>query len=277
MGVFIHPSAVVEKEVELDEDVYIGPFCYVEGKVKIGRGTKLHYHVHIRGPAEIGEENEFYACNIGEIPQDFRFNNPSPMVKIGNRNIFREYVTLHQSSVEGHATLIGDDNFFMNYTHIAHDVEIGNHVVTVTCVGLAGHCIVEDYAYIGPYSGFHQFVRIGKGAFLGAYTRVPQDIPPYAFVQGIPAKVYGINVVGLKRRGMPPKKRLLLKRAYKILYFSGYSISHAIEEIKKEILEKEPQEDTKPVEELVRFIQTSKRGILFTPAGKEEEDGKRTL
>jgi len=199
----IHPSAIVEPGAALGEGVRIGPFCHVGPQVRLGDGVELKSHVVVTGDTEIGAETVVFpfAC-IGEIPQDLKFQGERTRLVIGARNRIREYVTMNPGTAGGGGlTQIGDDGLFMACSHVAHDCRIGNRVILVNSVAVAGHCVLEDEVIVGGLSGVHQFVRIGRGAMIGALTMVTADVLPHALVSGPRGHLEGLNLVGLKRRG----------------------------------------------------------------------------
>ncbi len=253
----IHKTSIVSSKAEIDEKVIIGPYCIIGENVKIGKGTKLISNVQIEGKTEIGENCTIYPfATIGFPPQDLKYKGEETGVKIGNNNIIREYVTIHRASVSGDGwTNIGDNNFIMAYVHIAHDCKIGNSVIMANLATLAGHVIVEDYVFIGGLVAIHQFTRIGAYAMVGGFSGVGQDIPPYTMASGPRAKLYGLNSVGLKRRGFSEETINILKKAYKILFRDKLSLKEAIEKVKKEL----PQ--IPEIIHLIDFIEANKRGI----------------
>lgn len=253
----IHKTAIVSPKAEIDKEVFIGPYCIIGDNVKIGRGTRLINHVQIEGITEIGENCIIYPfTTIGFPPQDIKYKGEPTGVKIGNNNIIREYVTIHRASVSGDGwTEIGDGNFIMAYVHIAHDCKIGNHVIMANLATLAGHVQVEDFAFIGGLVAVHQFTRIGAYAMIGGFSGVGQDVPPFTMASGPRAKLYGLNLVGLKRRGFSDETINILKKAYKILFRDKLQLKEAIEKVKKEL----PQ--IPEIIHLLEFIEKNKRGI----------------
>lgn len=199
----IHPSAIVEQGAELGQGVAVGPFCHVGPRVRLGDGVTLKSHVVIAGDTGIGADTVIFpfAC-IGEAPQDLKFQGEQTRLVIGARNRIREYVTMNPGTAGGGGlTQVGDDGLFMAGSHVAHDCRIGNHVILVNNVAIAGHCVLEDEVIVGGLSGVHQFVRIGRGAMIGAVTMVTADVLPHALVSGPRGHLDGLNLVGLKRRG----------------------------------------------------------------------------
>jgi UDP-N-acetylglucosamine acyltransferase len=199
----IHPSAVIEAGAVIGPDCRIGPFCLVGGKVVLGRGVELKSHVVVTGRTEIGDGTTVFPfTTLGEIPQDLKFRGEETRLVIGARNRIRENVTMNVGTAGGGGiTRVGDDGLFMAGCHVAHDCQIGNHVILVNNAALAGHCVLEDEVIVGGLSGVHQFVRIGRGAMIGAVTMVTADVIPHGLVQGPRGTLDGLNLVGLKRRG----------------------------------------------------------------------------
>ncbi|RMF90739.1 MAG: acyl-ACP--UDP-N-acetylglucosamine O-acyltransferase [Nitrospinota bacterium] len=252
----IHPSAVVHPGAELGERVSIGPFAVIGAHVRLGEGTSVGPHAVIEGWTEVGRDCQISpGVVIGAPPQDLKYKGFRSFVRIGDRNIIREYVTIHRSTQEEGATIIGHDNFLMAYTHIAHDCRIGNHVVIVNYTGLSGHVEVEDRAFISGHIAIHQFVRIGFLAMISGGSRVGKDVPPFMLAEGNPMQIRGLNTVGMQRNQIPAPVRLQLKQAFKLLYRSNLNTSQALQRIKAEI----PM--SAEVQRLVTFIENSSRGI----------------
>lgn len=258
MATEVHPTAIIHESVELGEDVSIGPYCVLGRGVKIGRGTKLMTHVCIDSTAEIGEGCTIFPyVSIAFAPQDVKYKGEETSVRIGNNNVIREYVSIHRASVGGDGvTKIGDNNFLMNYVHVAHDCHLHNNIVVANSVAFAGHVVVEDYAFIGGFTGVHQYARIGAYAMVAAITRLSMDVPPYVMVKGTEkARLFGLNVVGLKRRGFSEDTINELKTAYRLLFRDKLSLKEAIRKVQEEL----PYTDE--IRRLIEFIQQNKRGI----------------
>jgi UDP-N-acetylglucosamine acyltransferase len=253
----IHPTAVIHPNAEIAEDVEIGPYCIVGEHVKIGEGTRIKSHVSIDGWTEIGEDCAFFPfSSVGEPPQDLKFKGEVSHLRIGRNNVFREYVTLNRGTENGGGeTLIGDDNFFMAYCHVAHDCRIGNQVVMANAATLAGHIHIEDHAIIGGLSAIHQFVRIGRFAIIGGASAVPMDVPPFCNATGNRARLRGLNTVGLTRNHFPAEAIGELKKAYRLLFRSGLMLQEALVQAQDQV------KDLPEVRELLAFLQTSERGI----------------
>jgi UDP-N-acetylglucosamine acyltransferase len=254
----IHEKAVVHPRARIAESVEVGPFSVIGENVTIGKGTWIGPHVVITGWTTIGKNCKiFQFSSIGEVPQDLKFKGEESHVIIGDNNVIREFVTINRATTHGGGkTILGNENFLMAYSHVAHDCLIGNHVIMSNAATLAGHIEIEDGAIIGGLVGVHQFVRIGAYSFISGLSGVPQDIPPYMLAAGSRCTLYGLNAVGLKRHGFPEEAIKGLKKAYKILFKSGLMLEEAIETIKGGEIISIPE-----VDHLVQFIQRSKRGI----------------
>jgi len=254
----IHPSAVVHPQTKLGENVTIGPFCYVEEDVTIGDGTVLQSNVVVHHWTILGRNNQVMSgAVIGGDPQDFKYKGDETWLRIGDGNMIGEYVTLHRGSKPGSETTIGNKNFFMGYTHVAHDCQIGNQVVMTNFSGFAGHCHVDDGAIIAGYAATHQGVRVGTLAMLGAGALCAQDITPFTTVIGVPARPIGLNTIGLQRAGIPDEQRQALQQAFQILNTRQLNVENAVEAIKAEV------PDTPAIQIFLAFIADSKRGIAM--------------
>jgi UDP-N-acetylglucosamine acyltransferase len=257
MPTIIHPTAVVESGAELGADVEIGPLCYVGAGVRLGDRTRLHHHASVEGDTVLGEACEVfpYAC-IGGKTQDLKFKGGNPGVRIGSRNVFREYFTVHAATNDGDFTIVGDDNTFLASGHIAHDCVIGNHIVASNGMMLAGHVTVEDHVVIGGYGGVHQFCRIGAHAMLSATAKLVHDLPPFFIADGAPALVRAYNKVGLERRGYSAEQLERVKKIFRILYRDGLNRSQAIEK-----LSAHPEASTPEFARMLAFARGSERGL----------------
>src|SRR5688500_15584086 len=255
---FIHETAIVSPQAEIGEDCYIGAYCIVGDEVVLGNEVRLESHIVIDGKTKIGDETRIFPfVSIGLAPQDLKYKGEPTAVEIGKRNNIREFVTVHRGTTGGGGlTRIGDDNLLMAQAHVAHDCQIGNEVIMANAATLAGHVEIADRANVGAYSGVHQFCRVGVEAFVGGYSVVVKDAPPYAIIQRNHAKCYGLNKVGLKRRGYPRETIEKLHHAYHLLLTAKLNTTQAVERIKEEI------KGCAEVDELVRFIETSKRGVV---------------
>ncbi|MCM8818959.1 MAG: acyl-ACP--UDP-N-acetylglucosamine O-acyltransferase [Candidatus Omnitrophica bacterium] len=251
----IHPTAIIEKDVVIGEDVEIGPYVVIEGKVKIGNNCKIGPYVHIEGYTEIGDNTKiFTGAVIGSIPQDLKYKGEITYLKIGKNNIIREFVTINPGTSKGEETIIGDNNLLMAYSHVAHNCRIGNNVIIANYVGLAGHVIIEDFVVLGGFVGIHQFCKIGKHSIIGGCSKVTMDIIPYITADGHPARPYGINIIGLKRRNFSKEKIELLNTAYKIIFKSGLNTSDALKKL-------EEMNNCQEIQTIIEFIKSSERGI----------------
>ena len=253
----IHPTAQVSRYAELAADVKIGPYTVVEGNAKIGSGTDVKAHVFIGEDTIIGSHNSIYqGAIIGSLTQDLKYDGGRTYLVVGDHNIIREYVTINRGTSDEASTTVGSHNSFLAYTHIAHDCVVGSHVIMSNLSTLAGHVQVDDAAVIAGYVGVHQFCKIGKMAMVGGMSKVTKDVPPFMKVQGNPAKVFGLNSVGLERNGVDKAERRVLRQAYNFLYRSGYNVSQAIEEIRADL------EETDTLMHLMDFLEKSERGIV---------------
>jgi UDP-N-acetylglucosamine acyltransferase len=260
----VHPTAIVHPKAEIGDDVEIGPYSLVEDEVRIGQGSKIGPHVQICQYTTIGKECHIhFGSAIGITSQDVKFGGWRSYAVIGDRNIIREYVSVSRATSEGAATCIGDANLIMNYVSISHDCRIGSKAIIANLAALGGHVVVEDNARIGAMVGIHPFVRIGKMAMAGACSKFTKDVPPFTVADGHPAKVRGLNIIGLATssvqpmRELPQETRRILKRAFKILFRSKLRLSEAIELVRTE-MGAEPE-----VMYLLNFLQSSKRGICI--------------
>ena len=254
----IHPTAIVDQKAEIGENVDIGPYSVIEKRVSLGEGTKIGPHVVVREGTQIGKRCQIYQfSSIGEAPQALAYRGEPTLLQVGDHNIIREYVTLHRGSVKGGGkTVLGNENFIMAYSHIAHDCQIGNQVVMANGATLAGHILIEDYAIIGGLSAIHQFCRVGTHAFISGLTGVSLDIPPYMLSSGNRAKLFGLNSVGLKRANFSEETLKALKMVYRTIFRSGLTLEKAIKKVGEDDVSHIPE-----VQHLLQFIQHSKRGI----------------
>jgi UDP-N-acetylglucosamine acyltransferase len=253
---YIHETAVIYPGARIAKDVEIGPYSVIGENVQIGEGTKIGPHVVITGWTSIGKDCKIYqGASIGEEPQDLKFAGEKSYVFIGDRTRIRESATVHRATGEGEETRIGNDCLLMAYTHVAHNCVVGNNVIMSNAAMLAGHAVVEDRAVIGGITGVHQFVKIGRNAMIGGASKIVQDVVPYTIVDGHPAKVVGLNSVGISRAGIPIESRRNIKKAYKLLYRSGLSLPQAISMIEQEV------DSCDEVEHFLRFLRNAERGI----------------
>ena len=264
----IHPTAIIAKEAEVSAGVEIGPYSIIGKDARIGENTYIGPHVIIEGRTEIGPNCKLIAaCSIGLPPQDLSYRGELTGVRIGENTIIREYVTIHRAAKEGYTT-VGKSCYLMNYVHLAHNVQLGNNVMMANSATLGGYVIVEDFVFIGGLSPVHQHCRIGESAMVGGMTAVRLDLPPYFIADGSPAKMRGVNKIGLRRRGIKADVREELSKAYKIIYLSGLNTTNALEKIEKELIQFEE------IKKLVNFYRTSKRGVVGISL---EEDDSNAL
>jgi UDP-N-acetylglucosamine acyltransferase len=254
----IHPTAMIDLKAEIGEEVEIGPYTVIEKCVYIDQGTRIGPHVVIREGTQIGKRCQiFQFASIGEAPQAVAYKGEKTTLLMGDQNIVRESVTLHRGTIKGGGkTVIGNDNFFMAYSHVAHDCQIGNQVFLYNGASLAGHIIIEDHAIIGALSGVHQFCRIGTHAMISGITGIVLDVPPYMLAAGNRAKLYGLNTVGLKRHHFSEETIKALKKAYRTIFRSGLALENAIREVEEDKISQTPE-----VQHLLDFIRHSQRGI----------------
>jgi UDP-N-acetylglucosamine acyltransferase len=253
----IHPTAVVDSRAVIGSDTTIGAYSVIGAGVTLGEGCKVHNHVSIAGPTQIGDGNEFYPfCSIGQRSQDLKYKEEPTYLEIGNHNSFREFVTVNRGTAPDSITKVGSHGTFLAYAHIAHDCVVGNHVIFSNNGTLAGHVTVGDHAVIGGLSGVHQFCRIGDHAIIGGCTKIVQDVPPFMIADGNPAEVRGINMVGLERRGFSSESIRDLREAYKIIYRSNRNTAQALEQLRTQF------EQSEAVGTLITFITASERGIV---------------
>jgi UDP-N-acetylglucosamine acyltransferase len=255
---FIHPSAIVEEGAIIGAGAHIGPFCYVGSQVEIGAGTVLKSHVVVNGITKIGRDNQIYQfASIGEVNQDLKYAGEPTRVEVGDRNRIRESVTIHRGTAQGSGlTKVGSDNLLMVNVHVAHDCVVGNSCVLANNATLAGHVEVDDHAIIGGMTAIHQFCIIGAHVMVGGCSGVAQDVPPFVIAQGNHATPFGVNAVGLKRRGFDKDEMQAIRNAYKILYRSEKTLDEAKTEI--EALAKEQP----VVQQYLDFFTRSTRGII---------------
>ncbi len=253
----IHATALVDPKAEVEANVEIGPYSVINGDVFIGAGTRIGPHVVIDPYVTIGPNCQIYQyAAIGAVPQSLKFEGEKTYVKIGQRSIIREFVTIHRGTeFGGGITEIGEDNFLMAYTHVAHDCRIGNHVVLANNATMGGHITIGNYATVGGLVAIHQFARIGEHAFVGGKAAVVKDIPPFMIAAGDRARLHGLNIVGLKRAGFSPNALTQLKKTYRLIFRIGLTLNEAIERVQAEV------EQIPEVVRLIEFIKASQRGI----------------
>ncbi|MBI3209289.1 MAG: acyl-ACP--UDP-N-acetylglucosamine O-acyltransferase [Candidatus Solibacter usitatus] len=255
----IHPTAIVHATANIADSADIGPFCVIEAGVEISARTRLMANVFMEGPTWIGEDNIFFPyTTVGVASQDLKYRGERAETRIGHRNRIREFVTIHRGTEGGGlVTRIGDDNLLMAYTHVAHDVHIGNHCVLANGATCGGHVVIGDWVTVGAFTGLHQFCRVGRHAIIGGYSVITQDVMPFSnTTTPREAKSYGANSIGMERRGVPAEIIDALNKALRLLTRGGLNTTQAIERIREEV------PPCAEVDELIAFIQSSERGVI---------------
>jgi UDP-N-acetylglucosamine acyltransferase len=255
----INPQAVVSPKAKLAKGVQVGAFAVVGADVELGEGCMVHDHAVVQGPAKFGAGNVFHPfCVIGGDPQDYTYAGEHVDLAVGDKNIFREYVTISRGTKKGGGTTrIGSNNFFLAYSHVGHDCQIGSGTLFVNGATLAGHVTVQDYVTIGSFSPVHQFCRLGRYAYIGACTVITQDVPPFSLiVTERETRCYGTNTIGLERKGFSAERVRRLQKAFRMLTRSKKNTSQALEELRKTMGESED------VKELIEFVEKAERGIV---------------
>lgn len=253
----IHGSALIDPGSEIEEGVEIGPYAVIGDGVRIGAGTRIQHHASIMGPTVVGRDNQIFPfASLGTGPQDIGYRNEPTRLEIGDRNIFREFVSINRGTTKGGGvTSIASDCYFMSNSHVAHDCIVGNNVIMANSAALGGHISIGDDAILGGLVAIHQFVRIGRLAMIGGVSGVPKDIPPFMIASGERTVLYGLNSIGLKRHGFTSEKISRLKKVYRLLFRSGLTLNEALAAVERDF-------DSAPeIDELLAFIRTSKRGI----------------
>lgn len=252
----IHPTAVIHPEAEIGGNCHIGPYCVIGENVSLGDDCRLISHVVIDGHTKLGSGNTVYPfASIGLKTQDLKWKGGITRTEIGDHNTIREYVSIHSATSDGGVTRIGSHNNFLAYSHIAHDVQVGSHVILSNVGTLGGHVIVEDHVILSGLAAVHQFCRLGKMSIIGGCSKVVQDVPPFMLADGNPAETRTINKVGMERNGISDEVQAALRQAYKILFREGMTISNAVAKIEAE-LALSPE-----LKHLLQFVKTSERGI----------------
>ena len=254
----VDPRAIVSGSARLGDGVIVGAFAVVGDEVELGDHSILLPHAMVRGPARVGRENHFDSfCSVGGNPQDLKFGSERTELIVGDRNRFREFCTVSRGTAQGGGvTRIGSDNLFMAYSHVAHDCVVGSHTVFANGATLAGHVAVEDYASVGAFSPVHQFCRVGRYAYIGACTVITQDVPPFSrVVTERETRCYGVNTVGLERRGFDAARLETIERAFRLLLRSKLNTSQAVEQMRAQL------NGSPDVLELVTFIESAQRGL----------------
>jgi len=253
----IHPTAIISPQAEIGKEVSIGPYSIIGDGVILHDGVRVASHCVIEGPAEFGSGTRFFPfVSAGQAPHDLKYKGEPSRLVVGERNVFREFTTIHRGTEGGgNLTTIGSDNLFMAQAHVAHDCHIGNHVIFSNSAALAGHVVVEDHATLGAFSGVHQFCRVGKYAFIGASAVVVKDALPYARSAGNHARCYGPNTIGLKRQGFASEVIRRIDHAFHLLLAAKLNTTQAVERIKAEL------SGHAEIDYLIRFIESSERGV----------------
>ncbi len=252
----IHATAIVAPGGELGDRVTVGPYSIIGEHVVIDDDTTIGSSVLIDGHTILGRHNRvFHGASIGTPPQDLKYRGATSYVKIGDNNIIREFVTINSATDSGESTVIGNNNLLMAYVHVAHNCVICDNVILANAVNLGGHVTVHDFAIVGGVVPVHQFVSIGAHAIIGGGSRIPKDVPPFIKVAGNPPRVGGVNSIGLKRRNFSLEQRLLIKKAFCILYRSDLNVTQAVDQIEREL------DGTPEIRMIVDFVRSSKRGI----------------
>ncbi len=255
----VHPTAVIHPGARLQPGVIVKPYAVIGDEVEIAEGTEVGAHAIIEGPIRIGRRNRIFPyASVGLIPQDLKFKGERSEVVIGDDNRIREFVTIHRGTEGGGAvTRIGSHNLLMAYVHVAHDCLLGDHCILGNAATLAGHVVIEDWASVGAFCGVHQFCRIGRHAFIGGYTVITKDVLPFSLtVQEREARVFGVNLIGLRRRGFSAERIDRLQQAFRFLTQSKLNTAQALDQIRSTLNQDED------VAALVRFIETADRGII---------------
>jgi UDP-N-acetylglucosamine acyltransferase len=252
----VHPTALIDPSAELAPGVVVGPYSIVGPGVRVGARTRIGSHVLIERDTTVGEECTIHqGAVLGTDPQDLKYMGEPTVLMVGDRTVIREYATLNRGTIASGVTRVGSDCMLMAYTHVAHDCHLGNHVILSNAVNMAGHVSIGDWAIVGGLTPIHQFVRIGAHAFVGGATRVAKDVPPYVKAAGSPMELYGLNSVGLQRRGIPDDVRRELKRAYRLFFASNHNVAQALARAREE-LRALPE-----VEVFLAFFENSERGV----------------
>ena len=263
----VHFGSVVEDGAQIGKDVEIGPFCFVGRNVVLGDDVKLHSHVVIAGDTQVGENTEIFPfASLGNIPQDLKFNGEASRLTIGNNNIIREHVTMSPGTKGGGlVTTVGNNCLFMVGSHVAHDCVVKDNVILANNATLAGHVLVEEFAVLGGLSAVHQFVRIGRHAMVGGMSGVEQDVIPYGSVLGNRARLAGLNIVGLKRRGFSRAEISILRKAYRLLFAEEGTISERLEDVT------EMYTESQAVMDIVSFIREESNRAICQPRSSHED------
>jgi UDP-N-acetylglucosamine acyltransferase len=258
MAVKIHPQAIVESSAQLGEDVEIGPFCYIGGRAVLGDNTRVLHHATVEGRVTLGSNNTIFPyALIGGLTHDLKYEGGEPGLQIGDNNVFREYVTAHVATQSEDLTSIGSNNVFLAYSHVAHDCQIGDHLVMSSHSALGGHVEVENHVNVGWGAGVHQFCRLGRHCMVSACSKLVQDVPPFMLADGSPADVRSINKIGLERAGFQSSEIELIRTAFKVLYRKDFNRSQALQYLEENFA----VEEEAILEEIIGFARASARGM----------------
>ncbi len=256
-GAVIHPTAVIDPRAEIGAGCEIGPYCVLGPGVVLGADCWLQHHVSLTGPARFGRANRFHAfCSIGQRTQDLKYQGEPTHLLVGDENTFREFVTVNRGTAPGGTTTVGNRGVYLAYSHIAHDCTVGDDVIFSNNGTLAGHVTVEDHVILGGLTAVHQFCRLGRHAMTGGCSKIVQDVPPFMLADGNPARVRGINKIGIERHGYGPDVTRTLKEAYRILYRSDLNLAQAVDLMRAQL------PDSPEIERLIAFVTQSARGII---------------
>jgi UDP-N-acetylglucosamine acyltransferase len=252
----VHPTAILHPDAEIASSSSVGPYSIIGPGVIVGERVTIGSHVLIERDTTVGDDTRiFKGAVLGSDPQDLKYADEPTTLVVGSRTTIREYATLNRGTVDAGTTSVGDDCLIMAYAHVSHDSRVGNNVILANSVNMGGHVVIEDWAIIGGVTAVHQFVRIGCHSFVGGGSRLPQDVAPYVMVAGSPCAAYGLNIVGLRRRGFQRETIRQIKEAYRLVFQSDLNVSQALEQLGR-------REDLMPeVEHMIAFIQSSERGI----------------
>ena len=265
----IHPTAIISPGIDLEGEVKIGPYSVIEGNVRIRSGTVISSGVRIEGDTEIGRNNHiFTGAVLGTAPQHVSYRGEQTFLKVGDGNIIREYVTIHRgTAIGGGTTRVGDENYIMAYCHLGHDCQVGNRVTISNGTQVSGHVLIEDDAVLSGLVGVHQFVRIGKLVMVGGGSMIAQDVPPFGLVSGDRARLYGINRIGLRRKGLSREAIRNIQEAYQVLFRIGLPRQEAIQKIREAVDPSQP--GSAEIMHLANFVQESQRGLVKYPVSQE--------
>src|SRR5436190_9121870 len=253
----IHPTAIVDSTAQLGSGTIVGPYCIIGSNVDVGRSCWLQHHVTLMGPVRVGARNKFYAyCSIGQQTQDLKYAGEPTYLEIGDENTFREFVTVNRSTKSDGKTQIADRGNFLAYSHIGHDCIVGDAVVFSNNGTLAGHVRIDDHAIMGGLTAVHQFCRLGRFAITGGCSKIVQDVPPFMIADGNPAKVRGINIIGLERNGFTAESIRTIKEAFRLIYRSKFNTRQAVDAIQQD-LPASPE-----ISQILEFVRGSERGII---------------